>query len=559
MESAPLEPLQKAASELLLAWSRCAAPHYGPTGSMDLDLQDFPDAEGPSYYNQFAHYAYLLLSEGVVPGATDEERSRFREIALGNIRYILSITDSEFHTPHYSRGMDWGRHIGEWLNYFLLRSLQLMESFGIADNELRHKVSNSVRGAVEQIAQRFQTRFHDSTVRFPGNHATWHGLLIFEAGKYFEQKKWVDFSKYFFETYIVPTQRPDGVWPEGDGIVVNYSMVTAQAVSLYAESSSSNEALESMGRALGFFNFFSFPDGSSSVVCDCRMRYHARPMVFLPPGFLRCESGRRLCLERIRGYIRSLGEEEISDNGAQGLAFYAASAHAIIDWDQPVDALTELPPDNVTAGRIAQGGWTGFSSWQLTAEQSSRFILDTQNFIELWHQDSGYLMGAGNSKYMPRFSTIRRTDKGRNYIPDLAECIKRTEKEVVTVYSFDRDRIQVSLALVEDTCQIEFAVLERTSVAVYEAGLMLPFKPGERVDLDDVSTVVGPFKMIHHVFGKNGFSWRNRTFYVPESGVLDYPLVPHNPYTQHGLPSEDAYIARLSFIVTEAGQKVTIT
>ena len=155
-----MEPLRKTASELLLSWARFAAPHYGPSGSMDLDLQDFPDAEGPSYYNQFAHYAFLLLSEGVVPGASEEERIRFRKIALGNIRYILSITDTEYHTPHYSRGRDWGRHIGEWLNYFLLRSLKLMETFQIDDDSLRHQIARSVQGAVDQIYMNFVVFFN---------------------------------------------------------------------------------------------------------------------------------------------------------------------------------------------------------------------------------------------------------------------------------------------------------------------------------------------------------------------------------------------------------------
>ncbi|MDA0745050.1 MAG: hypothetical protein O2954_00905 [bacterium] len=559
MKSEQITPLHQAAAELLLAWARAAAPHYGPTGSMGLDLLDFPTAEGPSYYNQFAHYAYLLLSEGVVPGATDEERTRFREIALKNLQYILSITDAEFHTPHYSRGRDWGRMVGEWSNFFQLRSLQLMETFDVGNEDLRNQISRTVHGAVEQLVTRFQSRFKDAPIQFPGNHATWHGLLFFEAGQYFKQTAWVDFAHDFFARYILPTQRPNGVWPEGEGIVVNYSMVTAQAVSLYAEAASSKEAQESMGRALGFFNFFSFPDGSSSVACDCRMRYHARPMVFLPPGFLQSTAGRQLCLERIQGYIRSLQEEKIKDNGAQGLAFYAASAHAIFEWTHAENTLTEISPEDVPAGRISQDSWTTFSSWQLIPELPNRFILDTQNFIELYHKESGYLLGAGNSKYMPRFSTLRRTSNGRNYIPDHAECTERTSTKVITVYTFDKDRIQITLSVEDNTCQIGFLLLEQHSDATYEAGLMLPFKPGETIDLGGVPTDIAPLKLIRHTFGPNGFSWRNRPFRVPEGATLDYPLVPHNPYTQHGLPAEDDYTGRLSFPIEKTEKLVIIT
>jgi hypothetical protein len=31
---------------------------------------------------------------------------------------------------------------------------------------------------------------------------------------------------------------------------------------------------------------------------------------------------------------------------------------------------------------------------------------------------------------------------------------------------------------------------------------------------------------------------------------LEYPVVPHNPYTQHGLPAPTAYVGRLSFPVS---------
>ena len=543
MATDELSALRDAAAELLLAWARCAAPHYGPSGSMDLDLQDWPDAEGPSYYNQFAHYAYLLLSEGVVPGASDDERVRFRDIALGNIRYILSIADTDFHTPHFSRGRDWGRHIGEWVNYYLLRSLQVMDRHGVGDADLRDQMSCHIRGAVTQLADRFQTRFKDAPIEFPGNHATWHGLLIHQAGKHFDVPSWIDFANDFFARYIIPTQRPNGVWPEGNGIVVNYSMVTAQAVSLYAEASSSPEARASMGRALGFFKFFSFPDGSSSVACDCRMRYHARPMVFLPPGFLRSPAGRRLWLERIRGYCQYLREVPLVDNGAQGLAFYAASAHALFDWAQTDDSGSETPPEDVPAGRIDKDDWTGFLSWQHTPELPNRFILDTQNYIELWHKESGYLLGTGNSKYMPRFSTIRRINGGRSYVPDHAKSTNQTPTEVVAVYSFGPDRIQVAVSLSDAACRIGFEVLTQKSDAVYEAGLMLALKPGEEVCLAGSSERIAPLKLIRHPFRSGGLSWRGRSFTLPEGTVLDYPLIPHNPYTQHGLPAEEAYVA----------------
>lgn len=556
---ASIETLRDASADLLLTWARQAVPHYGTTGSMDLDLPGFPDAEGPTYYNQFAHYALLLLSEGVVPGASTEEQIQFRDAALGNIRYILSITDDAFHTPHFSRGRDWGRHVGEWLNIYLLRSLQVMETHDVGDADLRSEIARSVEGAVAILVSRFQKRFDDAPVQFPGNHATWHGLLFYEAGQYFDRVEWVDFSKAFFATYIIPTQRPNGVWPEGDGIVVNYSLVTTQAVSLFAEASDDALALESMARALGFFKYFSLPDGSSGVAGDCRMRYHPKPMVFLPPSFLRCDSGREMWLDRVQGYRKSLDESELVDNAAQGLAFYGASVHALFAWDVEDDTLLDVAPEDVPVGRVDLNVWTGFLSWQLTPEHTSRFILDAQNFVEIYHSESGYLVGAGNSKYMPRFSTVRRIDSGRSYIPDLAECVEKSDTEVVSVYVFGTDQIQVSLSVEDNRCCVGARLLTEGTEAEYEFGLMLALQKDEVIQLGETSVEVLPLAMINHRFGDEGIVWRERSFDVPKGAVLDYPLIPHNPYTQHGLPTEEAYIARLSFRLGDAEKRVVIS
>ena len=87
---------------------------------------------------------------------------------------------------------------------------------------------------------------------------------------------------------------------------------------------------------------------------------------------------------------------------------------------------------------------------------------------------------------------------------------------------------------------------------------MLALKPGETVDFGETSTDIAPLTMIRHAFGDSGFCWRNRSFCVPEGAVLDYPLIPHNPYTQHGLPSEADYLGRLSFTITESENQMVV-
>jgi hypothetical protein len=261
----------------------------------------------------------------------------------------------------------------------------------------------------------------------------------------------------------------------------------------------------------------------------------------------------------VKGYRQSLEESELVDNAAQGLAFYGASVQALFEWEGEADSLLDVTPEDVPVGRVDVDRWTGFLSWQLTSEHASRFILDAQNFVEVYHTESGYLVGSGNSKYMPRFSTVRQVNGGRSYIPEQAVCLEQSDSRVVSVYLFGEDQVQVSLSVEGDACRIGARLLSSDAEAEYEFGLMLAFKKGEVIQLGGEEVEVLPLAMINHRFDETGIVWRERSFDVPQGAVLDYPLIPHNPYTQHGLPTEEAYIARLSFRVGEDEKVVVIS
>lgn len=552
---------------LMAAWGRAALPFYGERGSMDADLVEFPDAEGPSYYNQFAHWPLLLLSEGLLPGLDDAaERERFRRAALGNIEYMLSITAADFTTPHYSRGRDWGRHTGEWSNYFLLRSLRLMQDRQLGSPELRERLAVAIRGATERLYEAFVRSYGAPERRlaaFPGNHATWHALLFVEAGRHFGVESWTAFAQDFFRRHVLPFQDATGTWLEGGGIVVNYGMVTAQAVSLYAEATGDAAALEAVSRFLAFQRFFAFPDGSSAVAADCRMRYSPRPMIFLPPSWLRTPDGRRECLQRVRGFAAQFSGGAKEPPNVQGLAFFALFPEFIVSQGATLPSgLPEAAVSGLPAARLENDDWTAFLSWQLTPEHPSRFILDAQNFIEVWQRQAGSLVGGGNSKAMPRFSTLRRCTSGRAYIPDSARLVRQDRDQAVAAYAFGNDTLEVRLALGNGGVEVGFQRLPGGRPEdVYEGVLTLRVAAGEvlRVDADEVT--VHPSAQIERRMGANGgqVQWRGRTLSLPPGATLSYPLVPHNPYRQDGLPATTEYVARLALTLGTVEQIIRFT
>jgi hypothetical protein len=551
---------------LVLAWARRILPCYGKAGSMDADLAEFPDAQGPSYYNQFAHWAMLLLAEGILAGASEAaERERFRACALRNIEYMLGITDSDFTTPHTSQGRDWGRHVGEWSNYFLLKSLGVLEARQIGSAELRSRLAFCIRGATARIHAELARAYGAPARRsdvFPGNHAVWHALLCYEAGEYFAEPGWVAWAQDFFRRHVLPFQESSGGWPEGGGLVVNYAMVTAQAVSAYAEASGDADALAAVGRFLPFARLFSFADGSSAVAADCRMRYSPWPMIYLPPSFVRTPQGRAECLRRVRGYAGRLSGIPVAGLGAQDLAFFALlPAFLAVHRDRLPEGLPEVAPSAVPAARLDAGPWTAFLSWQLTPEHTSRFVLDAQSFIEVYHQAAGYLVGGGNSKHMPRFSTLRRLTSGRPYIPDSATPLYQTPDTAAAEYSFGADRVEVRLALAGDHAEIAFRLASCQQPGDrYEGAVTLRLQAGDIVQLDGVETTVTPAGHLDHRCASTGgrLLWRGRAFHLPPGTQVNYPVVPHNPYRQDGVAPVEQYVARLAVPLTAAAQILRI-
>lgn len=556
-----MEKLHSATSELLVDWARLLAPHFGPSGSMDLDLRDWPTAQGPSYYNQFSHYTFLLLASGEAPSCDAAERTRYLGLALKNIEYVLSITDAEFHTPHFSRGREWGRHVGEWLNYYLLCSLELMTRHDLGGEDLRRRLAAAIMGAVDVLHRRFEARYAEAPREFAGNHDTWHGVLFYRAGRYFKRPEWMSYARSFFARAVLPFQHADGYWPEGNGIVVGYALVTAQAVSLYAELSGDEAAHASIGRFLGFYEYSSLPDGSTAVALDVRMRYYRMPFLFLPPGFLGCETGREVALQRVRAGRAYFNEAGVHDNGAQSFAFFGSFAEFVFAPAAGPREIRVQAPATLPAARLLDGPWRAYLGWQVVPEHPSRFVLDTQNFVELWHEEAGYLAGTGGSKYMPRFSTVRRTDAGRSYIPDHARCVRVSETEAVVALAFGADDVRVRVSLAGGRCTITAHVADNPSGATYEFGLIVALRRGERLQSEHGEDKIDPTVLIHAGGGPRptkAFTWRKLTWQLPEGAILDYPLVPHNSYTQDGLPAPDDYVGRMSFLLGEKEKTIVI-
>ena len=449
IETASLQRVRRAATGLLARWMGLLAPHYGPSGSMDLDLRLYPDAEGPSHMNQFAHYPLLLLSEGIVSNPVAPlRRTMYRRLALRNLRYALRITGRDFKQPLWSRGRSWGRVHSDWMIFFLQRSWRIVEERRLGSPAFRDGLARVVEGSVDAAFRDFRARFEpriaEGARSFPGNHAAWWAALFHEAGRVWRREEWRLFGERFFHSWVLPFQDADGFWPEGGGMVGVYGMVTAQALSVYAGASGDAAARRALGKFLAGYRRFVFPDMSVSCVADCRMTYHDRPVLLLAPEFLAFEGGAAFCLDSVRAGERWLRREPPRDNGAQGAAFFGVFVEALRGAASG-RALPLPRPRLAKVARVESPHWCALLSARLNSETASRWCLDNQNFVDLWGPRCGLLAGGGNSKHAPLLSSVREVGGSRAFLPSRARIVRRGARAVEAEYRFRGAAVRVRL------------------------------------------------------------------------------------------------------------------
>jgi hypothetical protein len=163
---------------------------------------------------------------------------------------------------------------------------------------------------------------------------------------------------------------------------------------------------------------------------------------------------------------------------------------------------------------------------------------------------------------MPRFSTLRRRTSGRAYLPDSAVLLRQAPDLAGVAYAFGDDRVEVRLALSAAGAEIGFRLASgRLPTDQYEGALTLRLEAGDVVRLDEVETTVTPAGQIDRHCGPDGgrLLWRGRTFHLPPGTLVNYPVVPHNPYRQDGVASVEEYVARLAVPLSASEQVIRIT
>ncbi len=374
-----------------------------------------------------------------------------------------------------------------------------------------------------------------------------HAMALYIAGVCFENEEWKDAAKAFM-AQVVAKQNPGGFWSEHFGPVVGYNKVYVEALGVYYQFSRDPVALDALSRSANFHASVLWPDGSSVSAIDERQIYHARRDIG-NVGFAWTPEGRGFLLEQVAAY---------ADEGALLDADYAAAMllYGGEGEGQPPAAAGDrgrvtLGDDDALIERRKPWQWC-FSAYACEPIQN-RWIQDRHNLVDVFHDELGLVIGGGNTKLQPYWSTFtvgdpsllrhEPGDESPNFIPEIdlhwtpdeADIDLEGEAPRLTLKYGDTDCWVSAQARDDGGLALTYgAPLDRgveAHVPLFRRAVKVKTASGDRHWLGEEELLLGQQQMGDHV----AFGGLRVT--LPAGASLRWPAQQHNPYKKDGSSS----------------------
>lgn len=399
------------------------------------------------------------------------------------------------------------------------------------------------------------------------NIPAWQALGLFRAGQSFGVPDWEQLGRAYLHR-TAAAQNPAGFWPEGGGPTTAYNLVYVHALGLYHGFSGDAAVLPALERAVTFHRLFTYPDGSNVETIDGRVKYHDAPGFSGCAGFMVNEEGRDL-LRRLLTHAGNTGKQD-------GHLPHLASILPFCPEEIESPVSPKAAPDfaRVHGDRAAvrkAGPWYACMSAyvvdtaDLPGVYFARFRMERQNLISLFHEKTGLLIGGGNSKLDPSFSTFQQL-AGRRLItqPDEARVSCEDDRTILNLL-YGEQPCRATLRLLDAArAELTFEALPSASSAAVTAGFTMRLKTGTelcasgaespcRIDarLNWRYSLASPQRQACWVAGE---SWK---LALPEGAEFIWPVYPFNPYAIDGAAPPEQAVARVETTLTPGGPAKT--
>ncbi len=456
-------------------------------------------------------------------------------------------------------GSTWGPIYMPWTYSRWIRAYGLVK--GAMPPERRAKWEAALVKGYTGIANR---ELAGRALNIPAHHA----MGLYHAGQLFDKPEWREQASAFLRR-VAGEQDPAGFWTENFGPVVNYNFVYVDALGVYHAMSGDDDVLPVLERAARFHTLMTYPDGTWVETVDERNQYSAD--VHIPNvGFTFSPDGRAYLKQQWQHAAKR--KKKVAADLAASMVLYGQEGE-VPALARPLDHAV-LGNDDAVVHR--QGPWFVCLSAYHTPVIGNRWIQDRQNFVSVYHDDAGVIVGGGNTKLQPLWSTFsvgdplllpnKRQEKPNFIPPDGLAHVPSTTK-------LDAQKLSLDLTVGKQPCGVRVELPdERRATLIYS----VTSQPSNRVEAH-VTVLPRLRKRWTTASGRGGklgaepialkpgeagewFELGGCRFHIPQDASIVWPALPHNPYRKDGRaePPEGRLVIVLPFSADVREQVVTL-
>ena len=434
-------------------------------------------------------------------------------------------------------GSTWGPIRMPWTYSRWIRTYQLIRDDMPPDR--RERWIKALSLGYSKIAQHDMGHVHN----IPAHHA----MGLYAAGKALGRPDWCAQAAAFLAG-VASKQTEGGYWSEGVGPVVQYGFVYVEALGTYYAMSGDRRVLPALEKSAAFHRHFTYPSGQSVETVDQRNPYHDQVapgnvgFTFTPAG--------RAYLQNQWAHLKSA---RLDPDLIASFVLYGEEGPVEAEGSESADSTFLLREGGVArAAMMRKGPWTVCLSAYTAPVSTSRWIQDRQNLVSIHHEKTGLILGGGNTKLQPGWSTFtvgdpallshRAGDTNPQFlprsqlyhVPSAATLIPGPEPSLGLRYGPETCRIRT----VPKSDRVLEVVVEGTAESDLRTTAHLALIPhfGKRLETaSGRKHVLGP-QPIALSAGQIG-GWIDHGGYrlrLPAGATLQWPVLPHNPYRADG-------------------------
>ena len=394
-------------------------------------------------------------------------------------------------------------------------------------------------------------------------------MALYIAGQTFDRPEWREKATAFMAK-VVAAQDPGGFWTEHHGPVVMYNFVYVDAFGVYYAVSKDKAVLPALERAARFHSMFTYPNGMCVETVDERNPYGSGVGVG-NVGFSFTPEGRGFIAQQM-ARVKAVDPDTMASfivYGEEGPAIPTAAAGRDL----------KLVSANGESMIRRKGDWFICISAYHCPVYEKRWIQDRQNFVSVFHDGVGLIVGGGNTKLQPLWSNFTVGDisllhhtpgdispkftppPGIVHIPSAAALEKADPPGLLLAY--DGERCEIVAEPVNDTTlNIRLKATTKSGMPVAAHITLIPHTGHAFTSERGTQRVLNdePFNLTSKDLGGwiEHAGWR---LSLPEGSTVTWPVMPHNPYAKDGAskPAAGRIVVTIPFSETNQEYMLTLT